>query len=154
MMRPLFLLAVLAVLAAAAAPGAVLAAPKCTFGTASNLGFGPYDPISAPAADGTSTLTYQCPPGQGVRITLDAGSSGSFAARTMRLGVEVLRYNLYLDAARTTIWGDGSGGSSPGPGVTTRAGSTTTAWVFGRIDAGQDAVAGAYSDTIRVTFEL
>lgn len=150
MKRPLFLLALLA----AAAPGAGLAAPKCNFGAASSLGFGAYDPISASAVDGTSTLTYQCPPGQAVRITLDTGSSGTFAARTMRQGAEVLLYNLYLDAARTTIWGDGSGGSSPGPGVTTRAGSTTTAWVFGRIDGSQDAVAGAYSDTIRVTFEL
>lgn len=150
MKRPLFLLA----LVAAAAPCAGLAAPKCTFGAAAALGFGSYDPLSTSPVDGTSTLTYQCPPGQEVLITLDAGSSGTFTARTMRQGAEVLRYNLYLDAARTSVWGDGSGGSYAGPGVTTRAGPSTTAWVFGRIAAGQDAVAGAYSDTIRVTFEL
>lgn len=140
--------------ALAAAPGAVRSAPTCAFGVASALDFGPYDPLAASPTDGTSTLSYQCPPGQKVRISLDPGSSGSFGAREMRQGVEALQYNLYLDAARTVIWGDGTGGSAVGPGVTTRSGGTTTAWVFGRIPAGQDAVAGAFSDTIRVTFEL
>jgi spore coat protein U-like protein len=71
------------------------------------------------------------------------------------MGAERLLYNLYLDAARTIVWGDGTGGSQTGPMVTTRgAGGTTTAYVFGRIPAGQDVAAGVYGDTIRVTFEL
>jgi spore coat protein U-like protein len=116
-----------------------------------------YDPLAAAHADSSATMSYKCPPGQPVRISLDGGLSGtaSFAERALTMGNERLLYNLYLDAARTIVWGDGTGGSRVGPGVTTRGAlGTTTAYVFGRIPAGQDAVAGAYGDTIRVTFEL
>ena len=155
MKRPLRRAASCAALAlAAAAPLAARGAPACAFGAANAFAFGSYDTFATAPLDGSSTITYQCPPGQPIRITLDAGSAGTFASRAMRQGAEVLLYNLYLDAARTVVWGDGTGGSSIGPGVTTRAGRTTTAWVFGRIPPGQDAVPGAYGDTIRVTFEL
>lgn len=155
MKRPLLRAAARAVLAvAAASPLVARGAPTCAFGAANAFAFGPYDTFATAPLDGTSTLTYECPPGQAIRITLDAGSAGTFGSRTMRQGAEALLYNLYLDAARTVVWGDGTGGSAIGPGVTTRAGRTTTAWVFGRIPAGQDAVPGSYGDTIRVTFEL
>ncbi len=145
------------VLAAAAllAPWAARAAPVCSFGVAGALAFGVYDPLSAANADSSSTLSYKCPAGQPLRISLDAGLAGSFAARAMTAGSERLLYNLYLDAARTIVWGDGTGGSQAGPGVVTHGASgTTTAYVFGRIAAGQDVAIGTYGDTIRVTFEL
>ncbi len=145
----------LLVAALAAVPSLARAAPACTFAVGSALAFGPYDPFATTPRDATSTLVYRCPPGRLVRITLDRGLGGSFAARELRQGVEVLLYNLYLDAARTVVWGDGSGGSAPGPGVEVRgAMGTTTAYVFGRIPAAQDAAAGPYADTIRVSFEL
>jgi len=141
--------------ALAAAPSLARGAPSCSFAVGSDLGFGPYDPFSTAPRDAVSTLLYRCPPGQLMRISLDRGLAGSFAARELRQGAEVLRYNLYLDAARTVVWGDGSGGSSAGPGVQVHGpGGTTTAYVFGRIAPAQDAVAGAFADTIRVTFEL
>jgi spore coat protein U-like protein len=119
------------------------------------LAFGAYDPFATTPLDSTSELIYRCPPGPRLRISLDAGGSGSFAARELRRGADVLRYNLYLDAARTVVWGDGAGGSATGPQVTvTGAGGTVTAYVFGRIPAGQDPVPGTYADTIRVTYDL
>ncbi len=146
---------VLAAAALALAPAAARAVPTCSFGVAGALAFGVYDPLSASNADSSSTLSYRCPQGQPLRISLDAGLAGSFAAREMTMGSERLRYNLYLDAARTIVWGDGTGGSQVGPGVVSHGASgTTTAYVFGRIPAGQDAAAGTYGDTIRVTFEL
>lgn len=127
----------------------------CSFGVAGALAFGEYDPLSAAHADSSSTLSYRCPASQPVRISLDAGLAGSFEARAMTMGAERLLYNLYLDAARTIVWGDGTGGSRVGPGVIARGAlGTTTAYVFGRVFAGQDAAAGVYGDTIRVTFEL
>lgn len=141
--------------AALATPSLASGAPTCTFAVGSALAFGPYDPFATAPRDATATLVYRCPPGRLVRITLDAGLTGTFAAREMRQGAEVLRYNLFLDAARTVVWGDGSGGSAAGPGVEVRGAlGTTTAYVFGRIPAAQDAAAGAYGDTIRVSFEL
>ena len=141
--------------ALAAAPSLALAQASCNFAVGSALAFGPYDPFATSPRDAASALVYRCPPGQSVRISLDRGLSGSFASREMRQGSESLLYNMYLDAARTVVWGDGTGGTSTGPGVAVRGpGGTTVAWVFGRIPAAQDAVAGAFGDTIRVTFQL
>lgn len=146
---------VAALAALAAHPPLARAAPVCTFAVGSALAFGPYDPFATAPRDATAVLVYRCPPGRLVRITLDAGLTGSFAARELRQGAEVLLYNVYLDAARTVVWGDGTGGSSAGPGVEVRGAlGTTQAYVFGRIPAAQDAAAGPYSDTIRVSFEL
>jgi spore coat protein U-like protein len=146
---------VLVLAAAALAPAAARAAPTCSFGVAGALAFGVYDPLAAAHADSSSTLSYRCPRGQGVRISLDRGLTGSYAAREMRQGEERLLYNLYLDAQRSIVWGDGTDGSRAGPGVITHgAMGTTTTYVFGRIPAGQDVVAGVYGDTVRVTFEL
>ncbi len=150
---------VLAAAAAALAPSAARAqkavGPTCSFGVANALAFGVYDPLAAAPTDSSSTMSYRCPAGQPLRIALDAGLAGTFDARALTMGSERLRYNLYLDAARTIVWGDGTGGSQVGPGVTTHgAGGTVTTYVFGRIPAGQDVAAGTYADTIRVTFEL
>lgn len=151
---------VLAVAAAVAlAPSAARAqkggGPICAFGVANALAFGAYDPLAPAPADSSATMSYRCPAGQPLRISLDAGLSGSFSARALTMGTERLLYNLYLDAGRTMVWGDGTGGSRVGPGVTTHgAGGTVTAYVFGRIPAGQDVAAGVYADTIRVDFQL
>lgn len=137
------------------APASARAAPTCSFGAANALAFGTYDPLAATPLDSQATLTYRCPRGQRVRISFDTGLSGAFAAREMRMGNERLLYNLFLDAARTAVWGDGTGGSGVGPGVVAPGGmGTSVAYVFGRVPAAQDAVAGLYSDIVRVTFEL
>jgi spore coat protein U-like protein len=137
------------------APAAALGAPACSFGVANALSFGTYDPLAAAPLDSQSTLSYRCPRGMRVRISLDSGLAGAFGAREMRMGTERLLYNLYLDAPRTAVWGDGTGGSGVGPAVIVQGASgTTTAYVFGRIPAAQDAAAGLYSDVVRVTFEL
>lgn len=144
-----------AALALVLVPGAGWAAPTCAFGVANALAFGSYDPLAAAPADSTSTISYRCPKGQDVRILLDFGLGAAAPWRELRQGTETLRYNLYLDAQRTIVWGDGTAGSQAGPGAIARGASgTTSAYVFGRIPAAQDAVAGVYSDTIRITFEL
>lgn len=112
--------------------------------------FGVYDPIAGRAVDSAGSISYLCTP-QKPSVWLSTGSSGTYSARTMRSGANVLRYNLYLDAARTVVWGDGSGGTSvdvanPAPI------NLKTIPVYGRIPPGQDAAAGTYSDTIVVTF--
>lgn len=45
-------------------------------------------------------------------VTLSTGISGTYAARTMVSGPNTLTYNMYVDTARTQIWGDGSPGTS------------------------------------------
>jgi spore coat protein U-like protein len=136
-----------AALGVAAAPGAA-EAQACLFTTAGGLNFGTYDPFATAPLDSTSTIFAWCLV-QTIRVSLDRGQSGTFAARELRFGAEALRYNLYLDAARTTIWGDGTGGS-----VELTSGGLVRATVYGRIPPLQDPVVGTYRDTIRVTFHL
>jgi spore coat protein U-like protein len=66
----------------------------------------------------------------------------------MRSGANVLTYNLYTSAARTVIWGDGTGGSST---ISARSNSTTILDLFGQIPAGQDVGVGTYTDSITTT---
>lgn len=156
-LRPgvLGVLALVALVALLGAPAAARAQQGCSISSTGALAFGAYDPFATTPLDSTSQVVYRCTPAPRIRISLDAGGSGSFAARELRRGADVLRYNLYLDAARTVVWGDGTGGSATGPQVTVRgAGGTVTAYVFGRIPAGQDPVPGTYADTVRVTFDL
>jgi spore coat protein U-like protein len=94
--------------------------------------------------NGTSTL----------RITLTAGGSGAFAQRRMSNGSNTLNYNLYTTAARTTIWGDGTSGTSflnpansnglTQPGVTTMV-------VYGTVPAQALPATGTYQDSITAT---
>ena len=68
--------------------------------------------------------------------------------RTLRKGSEVLQYNLYRNAARTTIWGDGTGGTSVYSLANPPNNSNVNLTIYGRIPAQQDVSAGNYSDTV------
>ena len=58
-------------------------------------------------------MRYQCAGNTGfIAITISRGASATFNPRSMVVGADALNYNLYLDASRTSIWGDGTGGSS------------------------------------------
>ena len=71
----------------------------------------------------------------------------------MRNGTESLSYNLYADAARTTVWGDGIGAASVtiNPGSVTAGDRTLVRAIYGRIPAQQAVGFGTYNDTIMVT---
>jgi spore coat protein U-like protein len=75
--------------------------------------------------------------------------------RSMQGPRRSLAYQLYVDAARTQIWGDGTSGTSPITGTLTVAsnGSVTQSfYVYGRVAGGQNsAEAGSYLDTLVVT---
>lgn len=117
--------------------------------SATPLDFGVYDPSVTRAS--TGTITVQCGVGilPSLTITLTAGS-GSYAQRRMQLGPDALNYNLYVDAAHMTVWGDGSGGTATqGLSGLISLGSTDYT-VYGLMDAGQYPAPGNYTDTIVV----
>jgi spore coat protein U-like protein len=127
--------------------------------SAGGVAFGIYDPLAPAPLDSTSTVQVTCtsdrPPAVTYEIRLDTGQAGSFAPRIMTNGVSQLTYNLYIDAARSAVWGDGTGGTAV---VTadynlTPPGSTQTDsyTVYGRVPAGQVVTVGSYLDTIIVT---
>jgi spore coat protein U-like protein len=68
----------------------------------------------------------------------------------MTSGSNSLTYGLYTNAARTTVWGDGTG--STATVTNTGSGSAQNFTVYGRIPAGQTSTpAGIYADTVSVT---
>jgi spore coat protein U-like protein len=84
-------------------------------------------------------------------VALSAGLSAGFSQRTMGNGTSRLNYNLYTSAAYSSIWGDGSGGSSVRSYAGTGNYFSTSLTVFGRVPASQVVAAGNFSDTITVT---
>ncbi len=130
----------------------------CTV-TATSMAFGTYDILAGAPLDSTSSVLVTCtsetPPRVRYRVSLSSGQSGSFNTRAMTNGISQLNYNLYLNAARTRIWGDGTGVTRvlrvryglPPPGST----QTDTHTVYGRVFAGQMVTVGNYLDSILVT---
>ena len=121
-----------------------------------NINFGNYSPFSAIPVTGTSTFQIRCtPPGTGV-VSLSRGSSATYNPRTMiraAVPATTMNYNLYLDAANTIIWGDGTSGTqvltfTPVPGNI-----NLTATIYGTIPAGLDVRPGTYNDTIQATLD-
>jgi spore coat protein U-like protein len=133
--------------AALLAAPAVGRAQSCTLST-TGLSFGVYDPFSPAPLDGTGSVSYHCQGGIRGVAALSPGSSGRFDQRAMLQGAERLRYNVYLDAARTRIWGDFWGG---GQVAIIRPGNRSIS-VHGRVFPQQEISPGTYTDTLVVTF--
>ena len=124
----------------------------CTI-TTTAVSFGSYNVFAGSADDATGQITYRCtgPRPPIVTIHLDKGGSPSFSPRQMRRGSETLNYNLYLDSTRSTIWGDGTGGTQTYSRANPPNGRNIALSLFGRIPAGQDVSAGTYSATVTAT---
>lgn len=132
---------------------------SCKINSVGNLAFGNYDPTSATAATGSSSISVNCTKGDAYTIALNYGVNGGTAAnRIMSDGAtptaDLLNYNLYTDSAYKNVWNSTctagnncDGGTGAGPG----AGNALTYTVYGQIAAGQNVPAGSYSDTITLT---
>jgi spore coat protein U-like protein len=64
-------------------------------------------------------------------------------------GGNFLTYELYQDAGRTTVWGNGGAGLLSPAAAPSKAARNFT--VYGRVTSNQDVVAGSYSDTVVAT---
>ncbi|MCX7856440.1 MAG: spore coat U domain-containing protein [Deltaproteobacteria bacterium] len=123
----------------------------CTI-TASNLTFSEYNPLSSSHTDYTGILTIYCDKTSNVQVSIGPSSNSGFNPRRLRnveYG-EMLNYNIYTDAARTRIWGDGTSGT-----YTVRANvkknSSVLLKVYGRVFATQEVGTGFYTDQLAVT---
>lgn len=123
--------------------------PACTVVGGVPLAFGVVTPGTQ--RDGSVTITATCTLGTPYTLALDAGtgSGATVAARRMTSGTDTLQYALYQDSARTTLWGDGTAGTSTRSGTGT--GLTQTFTVYGRVPSSAVAPVGSYTDTITVT---
>lgn len=128
---------------------------KCSATTTPIL-FTNYDVFSTLPLDTTASLTVSCTNPEGkpmqVNVSISSGNSGSFNPRQMAYaGAGLpLSYYLFLDPSRTTIWGDGTGGTGTISGAMFRT-SPLNAVIYGRAPARQNLKAGSYSDSLVVT---
>ncbi|MDF7630917.1 MULTISPECIES: spore coat U domain-containing protein [unclassified Pantoea] len=120
------------------------------FGT---LDFGTMSAISSnvdvASSSGAGSIVVTCTPGTAITLALDYGENGgSSSSRYLSNGSATLAYQLYQDAAHTTVWGSDSLAYS----VSSFPDSTQTYTVYGRLFATAGLPAsGTYSDTVTVT---
>jgi spore coat protein U-like protein len=128
-------------------------AMSCTIVNTSSVRFGAYDVFDIQPLDSTGTVEFRCTQveaGDMLSIQLSRGQSNSFLPRAMMRRGTRFEYNLYLDAARTIVWGDGTSGTST---YTVRPpdGQTVSVPIYARIPPRQNVAIGTYSDTIVLT---
>lgn len=137
---------------------------SCDF-TVNDLNFGAYD-ISSPApADSTGSLIVTCerakkdPAQVKYDISLGVGTSGSMNPRSLRgPDLNPLFYNVFTDATRFVIWGDGTGGTAVVTGhirpiKQNNTGSLTHIF-YGRIFPLQPVPPGSYADSLTLSIDF
>ncbi len=125
-------------------------AAKCTVSTTA-VTFGTYSVFAAAPTDSTGTVRFNCTGGaKSVVIAITRGQSTTFTPRTLKKGIESLAYNLFQDAARTVVWGDGTGGAQFYYAGDPPNNQDIDVTIFGRIPPSQDITAGAYADSVTV----
>ena len=136
--------------------GRIALGQTCT-AAASGLTFSPYDPFAAAPSSITGTISVSCRAlaaiGLSYTVQLDGGSGGTIGSRAMSNNASRLGYQLYTNAARSIVWGDGTGGSATMGDSYLLAALTTivkTYTVYGSIPSRQMAAVGAYVDTVTI----
>jgi spore coat protein U-like protein len=129
----------------------------CTFDSTSAVAFGAYSPGAPGALNGAGSITVTCTSGAAVFVTLSDGAHvlpGSTATdpdRSMDAGTGTpLAYELYSDAGRTVEWGS----DVTNDVLVNGTGLSQAINVYGQIPAGQNVLAGNYTDSVNavVTF--
>jgi spore coat protein U-like protein len=128
----------------------------CTVSGGGSVAFGTYNVFTASADDSTGQFSWRCDffTFPSVRITLTHGTgSTTFRPRRMTSATDSIEYNLFLDTARTNIWGDESEGTAAYYGRYKGSGNMQV-YIYGRIPASQDVSVGTYSDTVTVVINF
>ena len=119
-----------------------------------SMAFGNVNTLIGSAVNTTATMTITCSggsaSGQRICISIGAGSASDATSRRMTgPGGNTARYDLYSNAARTTLWGSWETGfDTAGVQLDVARGSTTNVTVYGRFFAAQQTVpAGSYAAT-------
>lgn len=119
------------------------------------LSFGTYDPLdghSVQPADASTVISVTCTRNTGAAVSFDFGmNSTSGPDRAMSGGSDVLRYQIYRDAARSLVWSRGADALQV---VSRGVSSSELLTVFGRIPPNQEVAPGAYSDLLTATVDF
>lgn len=127
--------------------------------SASAVAFGNYNPLSVLPQDAVGQVSVNCSFLVSLLTTytvkLSTGGSSQYSTRVMSSGGNTLNYNLYTDALRLIVWGNGTGGSGfvSNTQLIGLGGFTGNHPVYSRVPAQQNVAPGNYSDTIVVTLD-
>lgn len=130
-------------------------ATRCNV-TTTPVNFGSYDVFSSFPLDSTGTVSVSChTPAHRtipVEVTISSGLSGGFHPRRMQgtTGGDRMDYDLFINASRTQIWGDGSSGTVSFQGDIHKD-TPLSLPIYGRVPARQNLRAGSYRDSLVVT---
>jgi spore coat protein U-like protein len=133
---------------------ALPALAQCAF-SVTPVNFGPYNVFDTTAKTSTGTITYDCssanPVPASISIEIDKGNAPSFNPRQLKVGTDILNYNLYRDAGGTLIWGDETNGTQR----YTSNNLTGSVTIFGIIPPLQTNVkVGSYTDSLTATLNF
>ncbi|MDX6751055.1 spore coat U domain-containing protein [Geminicoccaceae bacterium 1502E] len=115
--------------------------------TGGSLAFGDYVSGQPNALDAVGSIHFANCPQAVVTFELDGGTNGSTADRRMSSGASKLRYQIYRNTTRTTVWGMGEEALKTQL-LVPQSGQVE---VYGRIPGGQIVPAGTYTDTVTIT---
>lgn len=105
------------------------------------------------AIDANGSLSVRCTLNAPYSIALNAGTGSGASVATRRMtrsgGTQTVNYQLFRNAARTELWGDGTNGTLTVSGTGT--GIAQTINLYGRVPAQTTPQAGTYVDTVTVT---
>lgn len=138
-----------AVIPAMAASCQVLATP---------LAFGPYDATASAPRDATTVVEVQCVTGiaESPTVGYAIGFVGGAGGRRLLSAAHALSFELYTDATRSHVWGDGLSGTQVMGTVVTPSPLTPALrahTVYGRVPARQIVPRGTYVSTVTVVIE-
>jgi len=125
--------------------------------TTADIDFGTYDPVSANVSTdalASGGVALVCTKGAtGVTVGLGLGGNASGSNRNMSNGTDALHYELYQDAAHSTVWASSGAGLQTWAAFGTIAsqGTGVSKTVYGRVFAAQDVSVGAYTDSVTAT---
>ncbi|WP_160118120.1 Csu type fimbrial protein [Pandoraea pulmonicola] len=124
---------------------------NCTIG-ATNITFATQSTLASPVAS-SGTLSVQCTNNDAYRVSLSGGRLGTVIARTMTGPTGAgIGYQLYLDGGYTTIWGDGTAGTSQLTAVGT--GLLQSIPVYARVPSQSTPAPGVYTDAVTATIQF
>jgi len=156
---PPLALAVAMALALVAAPAR---ATLCLVAT-TPVAFGLYDTLLSGNNETTGQITVTCTPGIGdplttpYTVTLAGSGTGGDTVRSIAMGANRLYYQVYKDAARSVVWGNGGGSGSGVAGSTVSAASLVPALrvhtAYARMPANQRVPAGIYAGSLLVSVD-
>lgn len=130
-------------------------AAGCMIDSSGGLNFGEYNVFNSTPADSESFVVLTCDLLSSPIISIEIGPSATSNTILMRemqhaSSATRLNYNLFIDPARTTVWGDYSAGT---PLLLTNIndGTPRQLRVYGRIPPMQNVGVGVYNDFVTVT---